>query len=184
MVEGAEGGPAEGTEPKGMDEASQLDSLQREVDSLKKELLQQKAMADQYLDLAKRIQADFDNYRKRAQREREENIRSANDKLILDLLGILDDLERALAAPVEQEELSKGIGQVRCNLLALLKSYGLEEMPGSERFDPRLHEALDTTEGEEGRIYETYQKGYLNGTRVIRYAKVKVGKNTEGEKDG
>lgn len=184
MVEGAEGGPAEETEPKGMDEASQLDNLQREVDSLRKELQQQKAMADQYLDLARRIQADFDNYRKRAQRDREENIRSANDKLILDLLGVLDDLERALAAPADEVELHQGICQVKCNLLALLKSYGLEEMPETERFDPRLHEALDTTEGEEGRIYETYQKGYLNGTRVIRYAKVKVGMKTEGEKNG
>ena len=184
MVEGAEGGPAEGTEPKEVDEASQLDSLQREVDSLKKELQQQKALADQYLDLAKRIQADFDNYRKRAQRDREENIRSANDKLMLDLLSVLDDLERALAAPVDAEELRKGISQVRCNLLALLRSYGLEEMPETERFDPRLHEALDTTEGEDGRIYQTYQKGYVNGTRVIRFAKVKVGKKTEVEKNG
>jgi len=184
MVEGAEGGPAEGTEPKGMDEASQLDSLQREVDSLKTELRQQKDMADQYLDLAKRVQADFDNYRKRAQREKEETIRAANDRLILDLLGIIDDLERALAAPGDQEELRKGICQVRCNLLALLRSYGLEEMPEADRFDPHLHEALDAIEGEEGRIYETYQKGYLNGNRVIRYAKVKVGKKTEVEKDG
>lgn len=184
MVEGAEGGPAEGTGPKGMDEASQLEGLQREFDSLKAKLEQQTALTDQYLDLAKRIQADFDNYKKRAQREREEYTRAANDRLLLDLLGVLDDLERALAAPVEEGELRKGVGQVRTNLLSLLRSYGIHEMPAADRFDPHLHEALCTVEGEDGKVYETYQKGYVNGNRVIRYAKVKVGRSTDSEKNG
>jgi molecular chaperone GrpE len=173
MSDRAEKGPAEG---RGQEEKVEEEE-QPELEALRKELEAAKASNQKYLALAQRIQADFDNYRKRAQRDKEEFVKCANDKLLCELLVTLDDLERALAPGIGEEELRQGIEQVRCNLTALLRSYGLREMPSEERFDPGLHEALAVCEGEEGKIYDTYQKGYLLGNRVIRHAKVRVGKN-------
>jgi molecular chaperone GrpE len=166
-------------EAKLVEETSQVEALLNEVTALREALDKQKASAEQYLDMAKRIQADFDNYRKRAQREREEFMKSANDRLILDLLVIVDDLERAMNANAAPEEFRKGVAQVQFNLSSILGSYGLRQMPSDDRFDPNLHEVLCTEEGEEGKILETYQKGYLMGPLVIRHAKVKVGKKVE-----
>lgn len=182
MPEGAANGPKQ---ENGQEAKAQVQALQQELATLRQELESQKAANQEYLDLAKRIQADFDNYRKRAQREKDEVIRISNDKLIADLLTTLDDLERALGPNLAEEELRKGVGQIRSNLLGLLRSYGLREMPEGSTFDPELHEALAACEGEDGRIYETYQKGYLIGNRVIRHAKVRVGKsNKEAEQNG
>jgi len=162
-----------------VEETPQVEALENEVTALREALDKQKASAEQYLDMAKRIQADFDNYRKRAQREREEFINSANDRLIFDLLIVVDDLERAMNANAAPEGFKKGVAQVQFNLSSILGSYGLRQMPSDDRFDPNLHEVLCTEEGEEGKILETYQKGYLIGPRVIRHAKVKVGKQAE-----
>ena len=164
---------------------SEVEALRDEVDSLRKELEKQASNVNYYLDTAKRIQADFDNYKKRVQRDRDEYAKQANDKLISELLGFVDDLERALCSSGDADGLKKGICQIQSNLLALLRSYGLREMPSEGGFDPTLHEALCTTEGEEGKICEVLQKGYLLGPRVIRHAKVKVGKTSEkGEENG
>jgi molecular chaperone GrpE len=182
MPEGAANGPKEGN---GREEKAQVQALQQELDGLRKDLESQMATNKEYLDLAKRIQADFDNYRKRAQRDKEEFMRSANDRLIADLLNTLDDLDRASSPNIKEEELRKGVAQIRSNLMVLLCSYGLREMPEGRVFDPDLHEALATCEGEDGKVLETYQKGYLLGTRVIRHAKVCVGKtDKEAEQNG
>ncbi|MDD1747385.1 MAG: nucleotide exchange factor GrpE [Methanomassiliicoccales archaeon] len=182
MPEGAANGPKE---ESGREAKAQVQALQQELGTLRKELESQKAANQEYLDLAKRIQADFDNYRKRAQRDKEEFTKAANDRLVADLLNTLDDLDRALVPKLGEEELRKGVAQIRSNLLALLRSYGLREMPEGCDFDPELHEALTACEGEDGRIYETYQKGYLIGNRVIRHAKVRVGSsNKEAEQNG
>ncbi len=182
MPEGAANGPKEGN---GQEDKVQVRALQQELDALRKELESQQAANNEYLVLAKRIQADFDNYRKRAQRDKEEFMRSANDRLVADLLITLDDLDRALGPNLGEEELRKGVTQIRSNLMTLLRSYGLREMPEGSAFDPDLHEALAACEGEEGKVYETYQKGYLIGNRVIRHAKVLVGRsNKEAEQNG
>ncbi|MDD1747773.1 MAG: nucleotide exchange factor GrpE [Methanomassiliicoccales archaeon] len=182
MPEGAANGPKEGD---GQEDKAQVQALQQELGTLRKELDSQKAANQEYLELAKRIQADFDNYRKRAQRDKDDFTKSANDRLVADLLNTLDDLDRASAPNLGDEELRKGVAQIRSNLLALLRSYGLREMPEGRDFDHELHEALTVCEGEDGRIYETYQKGYLIGNRVIRHAKVRVGRsNKEAEQNG
>lgn len=182
MPEGAANGPKEGN---GQEDKAQVRALQQELDTLRKELESQQAANNEYLVMAQRIQADFDNYRKRAQRDKEEFMRSANDRLVADLLITLDDLDRALAPNLGEEELRKGVTQIRSNLMTLLRSYGLREMPEGSAFDPDLHEALAACEGEEGKVYETYQKGYLIGNRVIRHAKVLVGRNNkEAEQNG
>jgi len=155
-----------------------------EMTRIKAELEEAKAQAERNLELAKRIQADFDNYKKRAQREKEEQIKAANDRLLYDLLGFLDDFERALAAKASPEEFRTGVASVHANLRSLLQSKGLVETP-CEVFDPALHEALCVGEGEEGKVLEVYQKGYCLGPRIVRYAKVKVGSGSNrGESDG
>jgi molecular chaperone GrpE len=155
-----------------------------EMTRLKAEAEAAKAQAEKNLDLAKRIQADFDNYKKRAQRDKEEQIKAANDRLLYDLLGFLDDFERALASKATPEEFKQGVESIHANLRSLLQSKGLVESP-CETFDPSLHEALCVGEGEEGKVLEVYQKGYCLGPRVVRYAKVKVGSGDKrGESDG
>jgi len=151
-----------------------------EVARLREELQEARAQAERNLDLAKRIQAEFDNYKKRSQREKEEQVKAANDRLLCDLLGFLDDFERALASRAAPEEFRRGVESIHANLRSLLQSKGLVEVP-CERFDPALHEALCVGEGEEGKVLEVYQKGYCLDQRVVRYAKVKVG---SGERKG
>ena len=151
------------------------------------ELLQEaEVKAAENLDLAKRIQADYDNYRKRAQREMEDFRKFATEGMVLELLEILDDLERALQSEDAKGPFAEGVRGIHVNLKKLLESKGLREIPSDGIFDPRLHDCLLTCEGEEdGRIAEVYQKGYYLGPRVLRCAKVKVTaapkKNGEGE---
>lgn len=133
--------------------------------------------ADEYLDMARRLQADFDNYRKRTERENEEYRKYATRGLVTELLDIVDDLDRALASAGDGDPLAAGVAAVRCNLTKILEKQGLGEVPVEGGFDPGMHEALMVCEGdEEGRIAEVYQKGYMMDGRVLRYAKVRVTK--------
>jgi len=136
------------------------------------------------LDMAMRIQADFDNYRKRTQKENEEFRKYAAESLISDMLGIIDDLERALSHADKDSDLAIGVNGIRCNLMRILGSKGLTEISTDGMFDPNIHEAFCTEPGDtDGNIVEVYQKGYRIGDRVLRYAKVKVTKRQteEGE---
>ncbi len=144
-------------------------------DSIEDRLAEAEAKAAEYLDLAKRIQAEYDNYRKRAQKEMEEYRKFAHEGIVLKLLEVLDDLERALDAEEEEGPFVEGVRKIHNNLKKLLESEGLKEIPANGAFDPRLHDCLLTCEGEEdGMIAEVYQKGYYLGPRVLRCAKVKV----------
>ena len=139
------------------------------------------AKAAENLNMAVRIQADFDNYKKRVQRDNEDIRRYAAEALISDILGIVDDLERALSHADKENDLAIGVNAIRQNLMKLLASKGLTEIP-TERFDPRIHEALCAVPGEnDGEIAEVFQKGYRIGDRVLRYAKVKVTKKEQKE---
>ncbi|MGD1060729.1 MAG: nucleotide exchange factor GrpE [Methanomassiliicoccales archaeon] len=180
MVEEGEGAaPVESPEK---DEAP-VRLKEAEVQDLRDELGKQASQAKEYLALAKRIQADFDNYRKRIQKEREDATRAANDALLVGILGIRDDLERAVHSEAGAEEMRVGLKQILSNFDSFLRSNDVREMPNTETFDTRLHEAVCTGEGEEGKILETFQKGYCVGPRVLRHAKVKVGKTTEEVKE-
>ncbi len=146
-----------------------------EVDPLK----EAQDKADQYLDMARRLQADFDNYRKRVQRENEEFKKYASAGIVTDLLTIVDDLDRALEHAKEDDDLVVGIKGVRANLMKILENNGLQEIPAEGKFDPNYHEALCTVEGEEDdQIAEVFQKGYTLNGKVIRFTKVKVTKKT------
>jgi molecular chaperone GrpE len=137
------------------------------------------AKAEQYLDMARRLQADFDNYRKRTQRENEEFRKYACSSIVTDLLTVVDDLDRALEHAGEETEFVKGIRGVRANLMKVLEANGLQEIPADGKFDPNVHEALCTVDGEEDdMVAEVFQKGYTLNGKVLRYSKVKVTRKT------
>ena len=125
-----------------------------------------------------RLAADFENYKKRAARERQEYVQLANERLIVELLPILDDLERALAAAEDHQEaqLEDGVRLVHRSLAGLLERHGVSSIETDGRFDPHVHEALLTqpSEAEEGSVIDVVQKGYKLGERVVRPARVVV----------
>ena len=123
-----------------------------------------------------RLAADFENYKKRAARERQEYVQLANERLIAELLPILDDLERALTAAEQHEEaqLDEGVRLVHRSLAALLGRQGVTPIETEGKFDPHVHEALlsQPSEAEEGSVIDVVQKGYKLGERVVRPARV------------
>jgi molecular chaperone GrpE len=125
-----------------------------------------------------RLAADFENYKKRAARERREYVALANERLIGELLPILDDLERALAAAEEHQEgqLEEGVRLVHSSLAGLLERHGVTPISTDGKFDPHVHEALlsQPSEAEEGSVLDVVQKGYKLGERVVRPARVVV----------
>lgn len=138
-----------------------------------------------------RKQADFENSRKRLIRDKEEAIRFANDALLLDLTGILDDFGRAISASGESRDFStlhSGIELIEKQLLATLeRKWGLRRFDSAgQPFDPERHEALATepsTEHREATVLEDYQKGYVLHGRVIRAARVRVATPVEEARD-
>ena len=126
-----------------------------------------------------RLAADFDNYRKRVAREQAALTARANERLLHELLPVLDDLERALEAAAEHEEakLEEGVRLVHQALVGLVERHGLSEIDTDGGFDPYVHEALLSQPGEgaaEGSVLQVLQKGYRLGERVLRPARVIV----------
>ncbi|HEX3831827.1 MAG TPA: nucleotide exchange factor GrpE [Solirubrobacteraceae bacterium] len=144
------------------------------------------AKADEYLQLAQRTQADFENFRKRAARDAAIAKERGATKLALELLPAVDNLERALEhAPVESDPTHpdngafvSGIRHVHSDLVAALQRAGIERYsPEGEQFDPTLHEAVaqQPVEGyEPGTVVEVFQRGYRIGDSVVRPARVVV----------
>lgn len=144
-------------------------------------------LRDRYL----RAAADFDNFRKRAEKEKENIICYANEKLIGDLLPILDNLERALSADREGtsvESILEGVHMISGQLHSVLKACGLEPVQsvGSE-FDPQVHEAvgvLPSENHEEGTVVSEFQKGYRLKGKVLRHSMVHVAGQPGGSSTG
>ena len=136
------------------------------------------AERDEYLNDLKRVAAEFENYRKRVSRDQESLVARAHERLVKELLPVLDDLERALAAAEEHEEakLEEGVRLVHRELKAALDREGLAEIETDGVFDPHVHEALlsQPSEAEEGSVLEVLQKGYKLGDRVLRPARVVI----------
>ena len=149
--------------------------------SLEEMLEQAQSEAAEYLDGWQRARAEFANYKKRMDREAEEARARISGEVITRYLGVLDDLERALARAPEQEacqEWISGIELIRQKLVALLEAEGVETIVAEgERFDPMLHEAISYEESEdheEGSVIEVTQHGYKLGERILRPAMVRV----------
>jgi molecular chaperone GrpE len=149
-----------------------------EQPQVEEQQVEEEQQADVVDDRLLRLAADFDNYKKRAAREREEYVRHANERLVKELLPILDDLERALAAVTEHEEanVEEGVRLVHRSLASLLERNGVREIETDGKFDPHVHEALlsQPSEAEEGSVIDVVQKGYALGDRVVRPARVVI----------
>jgi molecular chaperone GrpE len=134
---------------------------------------------DEYLDSLQRLKAEFDNYRKRAAREQSEFVSRAAERLVVELVPVLDDLERALDAAEQHEEakLEEGVALVHRAFVDALRKEGLTEIETDGRFDPNVHEALlaqPAEDKEPGTILQVVQKGYRLGDKVLRPARVIV----------
>lgn len=144
------------------------------------ELVQVAAQRDEYLALAQRTQADFENYRKRVAKEAVLAQDRGVAKLARELLPALDNLDRALEAAATDDPLLEGVRLVRSELSAALARVGVESFsPVSEPFDPTVHEAMSTVPQPDGgaasgTVVEVYQPGYRLGEQVIRPARVVV----------
>ena len=140
--------------------------------------------AKEHWDKMLRLQAEFENTRKRLERDKQDFIKFANERIILELLNILDDLERTVElAQTKHQDLSaflKGVEMILAHLYELLKEYGVKPIEAEGKiFDPNFHEALIQVVDKdlpEHTIVEELQKGYLLNDRVVRTSKVKVSK--------
>jgi len=134
----------------------------------------------EYLEQLQRLQAEFDNYRKRIDKEKQEIYDNTNEKLIIRLLDILDSFELAL-----KHNSDKGVEMIYSQLYSLLESKGLKIIKAEGNFNPEIHEALIQEKGDEdGMILEELQKGYFLNDKVIRASKVKISKAKGSNKNG
>ena len=160
-----------------------------EIDQLKKELEEQTRLAEDRLNQLKYLQADFDNFRRWSVKEKDAITSLANEKLIRDLLVILDDFERALPS-LEQEKNRQGMEMIYKNLAKILSGYGLQPIECvGKKFDPHYHEVLCTERCslDQNTILEDFGKGYQLKSKVIRPSKVKIAEHileNEGENNG
>ncbi len=163
----AEPAPAKKSARKGEDEPGKLS-----------------AQLDDYRNKLLYLQADFENYRKRVDREKAEYRAFANEGLILELLDVYENLGRALEAAKKRDDaqggqLSKGLEMVHGQMKAVLERHGLKPIEAvGKPFDPRVMEAMmqEASESEEGTVLEEFQRGYMLSSKVIRCSKVKVAK--------
>jgi molecular chaperone GrpE len=160
------------------DEPQVTEEQQSEEEESGDEVVALQAERDELFDRLQRLAAEFDNFRKRNARERAALNERANERLVKELIPILDDLGRALEAAAEHEEgkLEEGVGLVHRSLSELLAKEGLAEIETEGTFDPHVHEALlsQPSDAEEGSVIEVVQKGYKLGNKVLRPARVVV----------
>jgi len=152
-----------------------------EAGKLKEALDREKERADEYLNRLKYLQADFENYQRRARREQEDLVKRGSEQLIVKLLGVVDDLERAIEASKsssDKEVLVSGVEIVLKQLQATLAEEGLSQIEAvGKPLDPELHEAIATVETDqypENIIVRVLRKGYSLNGKVIRPSMVEV----------
>jgi molecular chaperone GrpE len=168
------------------DEAVEAGIEQSEdIEALQKALAEEKEKAEKYLANWQRSQADLENYIKRAEQEKSETVECANRMLVLDLLPIVDDFERAFSSPpveLDGQNWTEGIKLIYNKVKAVLETQGLAEIKAKgECFDPYWHEAAGQLEGEEGIVVEEIRKGYKFKDKVLRPTMVMVGAGNQNK---
>ncbi|MCL0032535.1 nucleotide exchange factor GrpE [Peptococcaceae bacterium] len=159
----------------------QVEYLKKQVEDLKNQLTEKEALAKEYYNRLARAQADFENLRRRTDKEREQLLKYAAEELIIDILPVIDNFQRALESKNKSsEEFVSGVEMIYKQLLDVLKKTGVEEIKSlGEDFDPNKHEAIMQVESEEypeNKIVEVLRKGYILKDKIIRPAIVKVSK--------
>jgi molecular chaperone GrpE len=166
----------ESGEPSGEeDPANEEEALREKEDTESEEPASDET--ENYLELAQRIQADFENYRKRAAREAAAAGERARSGLVRELLPVVDNLERALASAEDGEQhLAEGVRLVHSELISVLERNGIQQFdPAGDKFDPSEHEALSVrNDGVPGVVLEVVEKGYRSNGTVLRPARVVV----------
>ena len=161
----------EKNEPEAAEAAEEVAPAPSEADLLREELAD---MKENYL----RQVAEFDNYRKRVAKEKEDTYSFALIKCVTEFLPVMDNFERALACGTEDENYKKGIEMIYHQLGEMLKKLGVSEIEAMGKpFDPNLHNAVSQREDEsfgENTVCEVFQKGYMAGDKVVRHAMVVV----------
>ncbi len=148
-----------------------------EKGELKKQLEEKNQKIEELTDTLKRLQAEFENFRKRVERERVEFIKFAHADIIAKMLPVLDSFELALKNTHDKEKLVEGVKMIFAQLYSILEAEGLKPVKAAgEKFDPYKHEVLmkEASDKPEETILEEFQKGYTLNDRVIRHSKVKV----------
>ena len=170
-------------EPSKEDESedSELDKLNKDLERKDEEIIELKSHIQ-------RLQADFDNFRKQGEKQKQDLIRYANEGLIVKFLDIYEDMERALENSSNEEELREGLELIYSKMKNTLEKEGVEEIPAvGEKFDPFKHEALLTVDSpdhennEINEIVDELMKGYTLKDKVIKYSKVRVCKKAKKE---
>jgi molecular chaperone GrpE len=171
----------EADEPSGEEDPQNEEQALEEKQQVEAEdpLARSQRERDEYLDLARRSQADFENYRKRAAKETALAGERAKSGLVRELLPVVDNLERALASAGSSEQhLAEGVRLVHSELIAVLERNGVQQFdPSGERFDPGEHEALSMRPqdgAESGVVLDVVEKGYRANGTVLRPARVVV----------
>lgn len=159
-------------------EDSELDKLTKDLERKDEEIIELKSHIQ-------RLQADFDNFRKQGEKQKQDLIRYANEGLIVKFLDIYEDMERALENSNNEEELREGLELIYSKMKNTLEKEGVEEIPAvGEKFDPFKHEALltvDSPDHENNEIVDELMKGYTLKDKVIKYSKVRVCKKAKKE---
>ena len=164
--------------------ATEAGAIPEDIESLRNALDAEKKQAEEYLANWQRAQADFVNYKRRTEQERLEFNDFANANLVLNILPVLDDMERALEAvppKYKKHDWVEGVRLVERKFRTILEGLGVKQINAlGEVFDPNYHEALRQSNGKEGIILEEIQKGYMLNDKLLRPSRVVVG-NGEGE---
>ncbi|MDA8227055.1 MAG: nucleotide exchange factor GrpE [Desulfitobacterium hafniense] len=179
------GGEVPGDDKKPIPEEESLDKAEMTSEerylTLEAELAQAKAQAGDYYSHLQRLQAEFDNYRKRTQKEKEDTSRFASERILVELLPILDNFERAVDAAQTNQDFkafSQGVEMILRQMQKVLEKEGLTPIdPVGKPFDPNLHEAVLQVESEdhpENIVVEELQRGYYLKEKVLRPSMVKV----------
>lgn len=154
---------------------------ENEIESLRRQFNESNKLAEERLNQLKYLHADFDNYRKKFDRERDQIIKLANENLIKELIVLLDDMDSAIKICHEHEN-KEGLMKLKKKLYDILQNYGLKEIEAmGTQFNPELHEVLckESSEQKDDEVIEEIQKGYTLKSKVIRPSKVKVSKSNQ-----
>ncbi|OPX87060.1 nucleotide exchange factor GrpE [Pelotomaculum sp. PtaB.Bin117] len=154
-----------------------------ELSSLQLQLKEQKVLAEDYYNRLARVQADYDNFRRRTRQEKEDFYKYASEQLMVALLPVLDNFDRALAAEGESvESFKSGVQMIYRQLQDILETNGLKPVAAvGEQFDPARHEAVqqaETDEHPDNTVIEEFLRGYCLKDKIIRPAMVKVAKSS------
>ena len=165
------------------DEESEVEESEDEITKLNKTLEEKDEEIIELKSHIQRLQADFDNFRKQNDKQKQDLIRYANEGLIVKFIDVYEDMERALENSTNEEEIREGLELIYSKMKNTLDKEGVEEIPAvGEKFDPFKHEALltvDSPDHENNEIVDELMKGYTLKDKVIKYSKVRVCKKAK-----